>query len=149
MGQPRPLFRLFSVFSNKHYKFLQQIYVKRCPYSIWCWDSNPRPLERESPPITTKPGLPPQIKVARHISHPPSAFMLVKIHQQFFNGFVELMDTIYPNFCLLMQRIFSLQPFDVLVETGKARVINSSLYLINRTSLSVMCLVDRGAYANL
>ena len=72
-----------------------------------------------------------------------------KIHQQFFNGFVELMDTIYPNFCLLMQRIFSLQPFDVLVETGKARVINSSLYLINRTSLSVMCLVDRGAYANL
>ena len=52
MGLPRPLFRLFSVFSNKHYKFLQQIYVKKCPSSIWCWDSNPRPLERESPPIT-------------------------------------------------------------------------------------------------
>ena len=27
MGQPRPLFHLFSVFSNKH-QFLQQIYVK-------------------------------------------------------------------------------------------------------------------------
>ena len=24
-----------------------------------CWDSNPRPLEHESPPITTRPGLPP------------------------------------------------------------------------------------------
>ena len=30
-----------------------------CPSSIRCRDSNPRPLERESPPITTRPGLPP------------------------------------------------------------------------------------------
>ena len=58
MGQPWPLFRLFSVFSNKHYKFLQQI-CEKCPSSIWCRDSNPRPLARESPPITTRPGLPP------------------------------------------------------------------------------------------
>ena len=28
MGQPRPLFRLFSVFPNKQYNFLQQINVK-------------------------------------------------------------------------------------------------------------------------
>ena len=54
MGQPRPLFRLFSVFSNKHYKFLQQIYVKKCPSSIWCRDSNPQPSQREYPPITTR-----------------------------------------------------------------------------------------------
>ena len=60
MGQPRPLFRLFSVFSNKHYTFLQQIYVKKIPSSIWCRDSNPRPLEHVSPPITTRPGLPPK-----------------------------------------------------------------------------------------
>ena len=59
MGQPRPLFRLFSVFSNKHYKFLQQIYVKKCPSSIRCLDLNPRPSERESPSITTRPGFPP------------------------------------------------------------------------------------------
>ena len=32
MGQPRPLFRLILIFfSNNHYKFLQQIYVKKCP----------------------------------------------------------------------------------------------------------------------
>ena len=26
---------------------------------IRCWDANPRPLEHDSPPITTRPGLPP------------------------------------------------------------------------------------------
>ena len=31
--------------------------MKKCPSSIKCWDSNPRPLERESLPITTRPGL--------------------------------------------------------------------------------------------
>ena len=30
-----------------------------CPSSIRRQDSNPRPLERESTPITTRPGLPP------------------------------------------------------------------------------------------
>ena len=30
MGRPRPLFVYFLVFSNKHYKFLQQINVKKC-----------------------------------------------------------------------------------------------------------------------
>ena len=32
--------------------------MKKCPSSIWCWDSNPQPLEFESPPITTRPGIP-------------------------------------------------------------------------------------------
>ena len=58
MGQPRPLLCLFSVFSNKHYKCLQQIYVKKCPSSIQCWDLYPRPSECESPLITTRPRLP-------------------------------------------------------------------------------------------
>ena len=61
MGHPRPLFHLFSVFSNKHqYNFtikLQQINVKKCPSSIRRWDSNPRPSNRESPSIATRPGL--------------------------------------------------------------------------------------------
>ena len=29
------------------------------PSSIWCRDSNSRPLDNDSPPITTRPGLPP------------------------------------------------------------------------------------------
>ena len=69
MGHTRPLFRLFSVFSNKQtVQFLQQIYVKKCPSSIRCWDLNPRPLEHESSPITTRPGLHPSfhyVKLAK------------------------------------------------------------------------------------
>ena len=30
-----------------------------CPSSIRRGDSNPRPFEHESPPVTTRPGLPP------------------------------------------------------------------------------------------
>ena len=30
-----------------------------CPSIIWRWDLNPRPLEHEFSPITTRPGLPP------------------------------------------------------------------------------------------
>ena len=46
--------------------FLQQINVKKCqnvhPVGIRRWDSNPRPFEFESSPITTRPGLQPQFK---------------------------------------------------------------------------------------
>ena len=34
---------------------------EKCPPSTRCWDSNPRPLEHESTPITTRPRLPPKI----------------------------------------------------------------------------------------
>ena len=46
------------VLSKKHC-ILQQINVKKFPSSIWCWASNPQPLEHECPPITARPGLPP------------------------------------------------------------------------------------------
>ena len=60
MGQPRPLLSfIFGLFKQTSLQFLQQIYVKKCPSSIRCWDSNPWPLECEFPPITTRPGLPP------------------------------------------------------------------------------------------
>ena len=32
---------------------------EKCQSSIQCWDLNPRPSQHESPPITTRPGLPP------------------------------------------------------------------------------------------
>ena len=61
MGQPRPLFRLFSVFSNKQYNFYNKSMWKmsKFPSSIWATDSNPQPFVNESSPITTRPGLPP------------------------------------------------------------------------------------------
>ena len=55
MGQTRPLFRLFLVFSNKQYNFYNKSMLKMsCPSSIRCRDLNPRPLERESPRIATR-----------------------------------------------------------------------------------------------
>ena len=54
MGQPRPLLSfIFGLFKQTSLQFLQQIYVKKCPSSIQCRDSNPQPLEHASPPITT------------------------------------------------------------------------------------------------
>ena len=55
---PGHFYRLFKVFSNKQYNFTTT-YVKKCPSSIWIRDSNPWLLGRESPPMTTRPGLPP------------------------------------------------------------------------------------------
>ena len=37
--------------------FLQRNKCEKCPSSIWSWDSIPQPLEHESSPITTRPGL--------------------------------------------------------------------------------------------
>ena len=47
---------IFSLFKQTM-KFLQQINVKKCPSSIQHLDLNPWPLERETSPITTRPGL--------------------------------------------------------------------------------------------
>ena len=59
MGQPRPLFNLFLSFQTHITNFATNRYVKKYPSSIHCWDSNAQPLEHESTPITTRPGLPP------------------------------------------------------------------------------------------
>ena len=56
MGQPRPLFHLFSSFQTR-YKFCNKYVNEKRPSSIRCQDSNSRLLEHESPPITTRPGL--------------------------------------------------------------------------------------------
>ena len=58
-------FSFIFVFSNKHRynQFLQQINVKKFPSSIGCQDSNWRPLENGSPPITTRQGSYPLSKI--------------------------------------------------------------------------------------
>ena len=52
-------FVYFRLFHKQTITFLQPINLKKCPSSKRCWDSNPRPSEHESHPITTRPGLPP------------------------------------------------------------------------------------------
>ena len=60
MCQPGLFFVIFGLFQRNINTILQQINVKKCPSSIRHRDSNPRPSEHESLPITTRPGLPPQ-----------------------------------------------------------------------------------------
>ena len=49
-------FRLF-----KHtWQFLNKLCDFLCPFSIQHWDSNSVPSEHKSPPLTTRPGLPPK-----------------------------------------------------------------------------------------
>ena len=54
MGQPRPLFCLFLIFSNKQY-FFTKYQCEKFPSTIQRQDSNPQPLEHESSPITSRP----------------------------------------------------------------------------------------------
>ena len=56
MDQPQPRLSFsFGLFKQTSLQFLQQ----KIPSSLQCWDSNPRPSVHESPPTTTRPGLPP------------------------------------------------------------------------------------------
>ena len=50
---------IFSLFKQTLQIFTTNI-CEKSPSSIRCRDLNPQPLERESPPITTRPGLPPK-----------------------------------------------------------------------------------------
>ena len=56
MGQPRPLFHLFSSFQT-HKTIFTTNKCEKCPSSILCQDLNSRPLGHESPHITNRPGL--------------------------------------------------------------------------------------------
>ena len=73
LANPGPCFIYFRLFKQTSLQYLQQINVKKCPSRIWCWDSNSLPLEHESLPITTRPGLPPTLN-SFYYSDPSSAF---------------------------------------------------------------------------
>ena len=73
MGHPRPLlslnFDLFKCslslsiykcpFPASFFVYLRSFPTKKCTSSIWCHNTNPKPLQHESSPIITRPGLPP------------------------------------------------------------------------------------------
>ena len=54
LSQPQPLFHLILSFQTHITNFTINRYVKKCPSSIQCRDSNTRYLEHD---ITTRPGL--------------------------------------------------------------------------------------------
>ena len=59
-ANPGLFFVSFRCFQTDNTIFTTNI-CEKCPSSKWCWDSNPRPSERESLPITTRLGLPTKI----------------------------------------------------------------------------------------
>ena len=64
MGQPQPLFHLFSSFQT-NITILTTNKCEKCSSSIWRWNSNSQPSDYESPPITTRPGLLPNVSLFR------------------------------------------------------------------------------------
>ena len=57
---PSSISFIFGLFkTNKTILTTNQCEKMSCPSSLWRWDLNPQPSEREFPPITTRPGLPP------------------------------------------------------------------------------------------
>ena len=67
-ANPGLFFVYFHLFKQT-LQFLQQINVKKCPSSIRRQDSNSQPSDFESPPLTTRPRLPPNI-LSISYSHP-------------------------------------------------------------------------------
>ena len=57
MDEPGLFFHLFLSFQT-HITIFTSNKCEKSSSSIWCRDSNSRPLDHESPPITTRPGLP-------------------------------------------------------------------------------------------
>ena len=47
----------YEKYPNRIITVLKKVNVSNRISSIWCWDSNSRPLEPESPPMTTRPVL--------------------------------------------------------------------------------------------
>ena len=75
LNGPTPAsYSFIFVFSNAHNKLYNKKVSEKMSSIIWCWDSNSWPLEHESPPIITRPGLRPiQVVVC---SNPSDAYLL-------------------------------------------------------------------------
>ena len=60
MAFPGHFFIYFRLFQTNITIFTKNK-CEKCSSSIWCWDSKPRSLKHESPPIPTRSGLPSSI----------------------------------------------------------------------------------------
>ena len=113
MGQPRPLFRLFSVFSNKQFFTTNQCEKMSYPSSIRRLDLNPRPLECESPPISTL------------------AYLLAKLGNPF-HDFQYCLPRLAPRLVGLMLLLFCLTVF-IAINWGRKDITMLKLALVIRS----------------
>ena len=59
MGQTGLFFVYFRSFQTNIVTIFTKNKCDKCPFSIQCLDSNSQPSDYKSPPLTTRPGLPP------------------------------------------------------------------------------------------
>ena len=81
MGQPGLFFVYFWSFQTNIITIFTTNKCEKCTSSLRCQDSNPRPLECEPLPITTRPGLPPNLKV---LYRPVRSFKEIERQRVFF-----------------------------------------------------------------
>ena len=77
-----------------------------CPSSIWCRDLNPQPLERESPPITTRPGSRPPNKFVKILYRVP--IIKLRIENQWICKLLHNLDelTAYLDYLVMLVNSF-------------------------------------------
>ena len=66
---------IFGLFKQTNSSIFTTNICEKCPSSIRCWDLNPRPLEHESSPITTRPGLHPSFHYVKLAKVAAKSFM--------------------------------------------------------------------------
>ena len=93
----RSLFFVYFRSFQTNNTFLQQINVKICPSSIWCWDSNPQPLKHESSPNT--------LKIVYDIR--PMCFFPVQLLQYFLHNWMLLLRR-FPHWGPILQVFLTL-----------------------------------------
>ena len=90
---------------------------EKCPSSKWHWDSNTQPLEHESPPLTTGPGLPPKLvrylaiwaqPSWQYISRPPCpTFQLLRRVTRWLNSFYNIWPFATMKICPIARKVDS------------------------------------------
>ena len=102
-ANPGLFFVYFWSFQTTSLQFLQQIYVKKCPSSIQCRDSNPWPSLRESLPITTRQGF--TLSLTSSIFLTPNIVHLTTLVHSFIFTQTTFLPLSHSSFCCLSSSV--------------------------------------------
>ena len=104
-ANPGLFFIYFRSFQTIQYNFYNK--SKKCSFSIQRWDSNPWPFKHESSPITTRPGLPPLLKMLLltwWINPKKTMRDMLKMYQSVRSGF-HLLNVLCLSLCAFIRTI--------------------------------------------
>ena len=106
-------FCLFSSFQT-HITILTANKCEKYPSSIRCWDSNPWPLEHESPPITTRPGHPPKPLFSLHPCLVAQNDLFYRAEKNFVKVVKMFLNLIRPEFRIPSSQWQKIEAFSIL-----------------------------------